>query len=190
MYFPIIFLLLAITILTDKVLSQDSLYLVGTITNESVAKRITEVKGIGDVNGDGYDDFMVTTFNNEVKLYLGSSTFNLTPSIIFHYPGKDSLHTSENCAGIGDVNGDGYNDFLIRGHFGDWGFPEGKVFLYYGGSTIDTIPKYEFYERWIQDWFGLFMEGVGDTNKDGFDPTHSRMQVRVRNTQLCSGITK
>ena len=54
--------------------AQDSLYLVGTITGESYATRITDVKGIGDVNNDGYDDFIISHyFDNTVQLYLGSS---------------------------------------------------------------------------------------------------------------------
>jgi hypothetical protein len=152
------------------VFCQDSLYLIGTITGESNAKRITDVKGIGDVNGDGYDDFMVSSGYHNVTLYLGSANFNLTPSVVFHYPAKDNLINSfGGGAGIGDVNGDGYNDFLLLGNFADYGSDKGKVFLYYGGSNIDTIPKYEFYEPWVQDWFGKDMEGVGDINKDGYD---------------------
>jgi len=40
--------------------AQDSLYLVGTITGESTEQRIGGGKGIGDVNGDGYDDFIIS----------------------------------------------------------------------------------------------------------------------------------
>jgi hypothetical protein len=164
-----IYFLLFLTLFSDIVFCQDSLYLIGTITGESNAKRITDVKGIGDVNGDGYDDFMVSTVDQMVRLYLGSTNFNLTPSVIFHYPGKDTFYGFGGCAGIGDVNGDGYNDFIIKGNFYDWGCEKGKVFLYFGGSEIDTISKYEFYEPWIQDWFGWDVEGVGDINKDGYN---------------------
>ena len=55
------------------------------------------------------------------------------------------------------------------GAFGDWGYSNGKVFIYLGGPTIDTIPISEFNENWIQDNFGYDVEGVGDINKDGFD---------------------
>ena len=159
---------LCLTFFTSVVLCQDSLYLIGTITGESNVK-ITDVKGIGDVNEDGYEDFMVTTTDKTVRLYLGSSYFNLTPSVIFNYPGNDNLFDFGGCAGIGDVNGDGYNDFIIKSIFYDWGSAKGKMFLYFGGSKIDTIPKYELYEPWVQDWFGMDIEGVGDLNKDGYD---------------------
>ena len=75
--------------------AQDSLYLVGTITGESYENRITDVKGIGDINGDGYDDFMISMRTGKkvrdegiVKLYLGSADGNLIPDITFHYQGK------------------------------------------------------------------------------------------------------
>ena len=49
------------------------------------------------------------------------------------------------------------------------GFSKGKVFLYYGGETIDTIPVNEFYQpNSIQDGFGRTIS-IGDLNKDGFD---------------------
>ncbi|MFZ1279750.1 MAG: T9SS type A sorting domain-containing protein, partial [Ignavibacteriaceae bacterium] len=70
---------------------------------------------------------------------------------------------------IGDVNNDGYNDFTISSKFADAGFNKGKVFLYYGGATIDTIPVAEFNDPWIQDYFGEDVEAVGDLNKDGYD---------------------
>jgi hypothetical protein len=161
-----------------EVIAQDSLYLVGTITGESVEKQITDVKGVGDINGDGYDDFMVSASTGLirkdqgiVKLYLGSADGNLIPDITFHYPGADTLNDFGTAYGIGDINNDSYEDFAISGLFADFaGYAKGKVFIYLGGSTIDTIPVKEFYEPlWIQDDFGYPTEAIGDINKDGYD---------------------
>ena len=158
-----------------EIKAQDSLYLIGTITGESNGKNIVGVKGIGDVNGDGYGDFMISMRTGRTrsdqgiaKLYLGSANINLMPDVMFHYPGKDSLNDLGNTSGVGDINNDGYGDFTISGGFGDWGFPKGKVFLYYGGETIDTIPVAEFYGYGVEDKFGE-VTAVGDINKDGYD---------------------
>ncbi|MDY0082190.1 MAG: FG-GAP-like repeat-containing protein [Ignavibacteriaceae bacterium] len=168
----IIFILFLVSTLT----AQDSLYLVGTITGESYQKRITNISRVGDVNGDGYDDFMLSSRTGKtrsdqgiVQLYLGSATLDLVPDMTFHYPGNDILNDGIDAYEIGDINNDGYDDFAISGFFGDYGgFPKGKVFLYYGGETIDTIPFAEFYEPWVQDYFGSVVEKVGDLNKDGY----------------------
>ena len=40
--------------------AQDSLHLVMTLTGESYVKRITNAVGVGDVNGDGNADFLVS----------------------------------------------------------------------------------------------------------------------------------
>ena len=156
--------------------AQDSLYLVGTIIGESYEKRITNVNRIGDVNADGYDDFMVSRRTGNVtrdqgitQLYLGSATLDLIPDVTFHYPVNDNFNDLGDASEVGDVNGDGYDDFAISGFFGDFGFSKGKVFLYYGGETVDTIPVAEFYEPWIGDIFGGDIEEIGDLNKDGYE---------------------
>lgn len=155
--------------------AQDSLYLVGTITGESNEKRINVVRAIGDINGDGYDDFIISYRNGNVprdqgiiKLYFGSANFDLTPDIIFHYPGNDYLNDFSDGYGVGDVNNDGYNDFVLCGSFAS-PLPKGKVFLYYGGETIDTIPVAEFYQpNSSTDNFGYPIVRLGDINKDEY----------------------
>ena len=112
-----IFLFLFFTLFFKIALCQDSLFLIGTITGQSTTEQIINVKGVGDINGDGYDDFMVSIGYHSIQLFLGSPNFKLTPSIIFHYPGKETPNGLGNMAGIGDVNGDGYNDFLLGGDY-------------------------------------------------------------------------
>lgn len=171
-----LFILLILFFSWPNTSAQDSLYLVSTITGESYQKRITSISRVGDVNGDGYDDFTVSSRTGKtrsdqgiVQLYLGSSNLDLTPDVTFHYPCCDTLNDFGAASEIGDVNGDGYDDFTLSGGFGDFGFSKGKVFLYYGGETIDTIPVTEFYEPWIQDGFGGVIQKVGDLNQDGYE---------------------
>ncbi|MFZ2324560.1 MAG: T9SS type A sorting domain-containing protein [Ignavibacteriaceae bacterium] len=168
--------LLLLCLLSSNIKAQDSLYLVGTITGSSYETRITDIDRIGDVNGDGYDDFMVsrrtgskTKDQGIIQIYFGSPNLDLIPNIVLHYPDTDTLNDLGNASEIGDINGDGYDDFTVTGAFGDWGYTKGKVFLYYGGANIDTIPVAKFYEPWIQDYFGSVIEKVGDLDKDGYD---------------------
>ncbi|MBN1396471.1 MAG: FG-GAP repeat protein [Bacteroidetes bacterium] len=156
-------------LLPSLLLTQDSLHLVGTITGEP-GSEITDINGIGDVNGDGYDDFMVTIADKTIDLYLGSMNNDLTPSLTFGYPGDNTLNGALRIGtGVGDVNGDGYNDFIISCDTFDGACIDGRVFLYYGGLNIDTIPEYEFHDYYGEDSFGHEIESVGDINKDGFD---------------------
>lgn len=171
-----IFLLVVFSPCIIIIQAQDSLYLVGTITGESNEKRINVVRAIGDVNNDGYDDFIVSYRNGNVpsdqgiiKLYLGTPNFDLIPDIIFHYPGNEYLNDFSDGYGVGDVNNDGYDDFVLVGAFAS-PLPKGKVFLYYGGETIDTIPVAEFYDpNFGSDNFGYPTIRLGDINKDGYD---------------------
>ncbi len=157
--------------------AQDSLYLIGTITGESSEHRIDYPVRIGDINGDGYDDFilwMKTGIPSHdqavIKLYLGSADFDLNPDMIFHYPGSDSLNYLGGGYGIGDVNNDGYDDFILSAAFGGLNLTKGKVFLFYGGQNIDTIPVAEFYQTGpLYDEFGDPIVGLGDINCDGYN---------------------
>lgn len=72
------------------------------------------VAGVGDVNGDGFDDVMVGAYNagehGEVYIYLGAPTGpSSVPDVTLFgdamRPAFGSL-----VAGVGDVNGDGYDD--------------------------------------------------------------------------------
>jgi hypothetical protein len=100
------------------------------------------VNGTGDVNGDSYDEFLVgadlfdngQTDEGQAYLYYGSAT------------GAQGFWTGENnqsfshfgfsVAGAGDVNGDGYDDFLIGApHFAGPMPNEGRAYLYYGAGA-------------------------------------------------------
>jgi len=112
------------------------------------------VTSVGDVNGDGYEDFAVSATGygapleygkGRVYVYFGGAAFDTIPDLILTGESKYG-HFGQLTKRLssGDVNADGYDDILISAP--DYGLEQnlarGKVYLYYGGETIDTIPDW------------------------------------------------
>jgi hypothetical protein len=137
------------------------------------------VAGVGDVNGDGYDDVLVGApgFNDGVNkkgavfLYLGPLDGTATaPDWSFVGDQKDSLLGAA-VASAGDVDGDGLDDFLI-------GAPgqsvaqtsEGAAFLFFGSdASISPVPEWSYYGGQPAAGLGTSVAGGGDVDGDGYD---------------------
>ena len=131
----------------------------------------SSVSGAGDVNGDGFDDFIVGAFGDDNNgNYSGSARVfsGADGSVLFTVSG-DSLYDEfgRSVSGAGDVNGDGFDD-LIVGAFGDDnnGNQSGSARVFSGadGSVLFT-----FNGDSAGDYFGFSISGAGDVNGDGFD---------------------
>jgi hypothetical protein len=71
---------------------------------------------------------------------------------------------------IGDINRDGFSDFIIGHPLEFSGI--GEVYVYYGGDNVDSIPDVSFENSSFpgyQIYFGRDCSGVGDFNGDGID---------------------
>lgn len=128
------------------------------------------VDGVGDVNGDGWDDILVGGYGAELAwLHYGSATGpRTTPDWIGASPGGSYGHA---VAGLGDVNGDGYADFAVGAPEEESGQPnEGLVHVYLGSPsgpapTADALLQPDA----AQARFGMAVDSAGDVNGDGFD---------------------
>ena len=119
---------------------------------------------IGDVNGDGYQDWFVrAAYHNsfgyfEAQIFYGGPNADLIPDALWHFRWQSD---GEQFHRVGDFNGDGFDDLYKWREEGDVGF------ACFGSVAFDTIP----------DWsrtsppeapYQSYPEGHGDINGDGF----------------------
>jgi hypothetical protein len=92
--------------------------------------------GVGDVNGDGFADVVVTSPGYSVDVFLGgtggipsSPSVTLLPLSALDGPFGYSF------AGIGDVNGDGFADLSIGSTASGGQDPIGTVYVFLGTTS-------------------------------------------------------
>lgn len=139
------------------------------------------VNGLGDINGDGYGDVIITSYyypgiydgaRGRCYLYYGSET-GLNPIPVWKYTGILYSGTGRSVGKGGDINGDGFNDFFIGAPYYNYEDTllhyQGAAYLFYGTATIpDTIPSYTFYGETEHAGMGWSIAGDMDVNNDGF----------------------
>jgi len=158
--------------------------LTGEATNNSFGWA---VGGGGDINGDGYKDFMVGAFGvnsnkGKVYIYKNALTGNDIYDLAFH--GEFQSEMGNSISDAGDLNGDGFDDYIVGAWtYGD--FVTGRAYVFFGSANPDTIPDlvlngFSDYSR-----FGTSVCGAGDINADGYDdiiigaPEYNSSQGRV-----------
>jgi hypothetical protein len=148
------------------------------------------VDGAGDVNGDGIDDLIFSGIGLDELAYVifGRSDFstsidlaNLSPSDGFAVTGFDAVSdTPVVVSGVGDVNGDGIDDFAVGVSYSEYATNYGgETYIIFGtdqglGSTVDvstldgnngfTLSNDEFF-----NYLGRSVSSAGDINGDGID---------------------
>ena len=142
----------------------------------------------GDINDDGYDDFLISARFAEddlgaAYLFYGS-TVERTGEISADsaqaiFLGSDTLdYVGERNAttGVGDIDADGYDDFAVGAYSWDDGstLAVGRVSLYYGRSALLTDGDLDDADVSLVgesdgDYFGQSVRGVDDLDGDGYD---------------------
>jgi hypothetical protein len=146
--------------------AQDGFTLLTTVHGEKEGDAYSVVDAVGDVNGDGFDDFIVGGSSGEyVKLYFGGSPFDTLDCVRF-VQGTWRRVSASGC-GKGDLNGDGYNDFVINTtYFVD----DHRVEIYYGGKDKKIYDNPDLVitnNGWYYGFSGRAING--DLNRDGYD---------------------
>jgi hypothetical protein len=144
------------------------------------------VSGAGDVNGDGYNDFLISSHSNgdggraAGKTYLVLGGTSIRGYSLRHanatFLGSSMDISGYSLAGAGDVNGDGYDDFLISAHRNSTSaLYAGKSCLFFGrpdGWSHDinlTSANVTFFGEFADDNSGRYIATAGDVNDDGYD---------------------
>ena len=173
----------------------------------------TLVAGAGDVNGDGYDDFLIAAPRSDaalpdagqVYLVLGRASnwiqdihLSLADASYWGEMAGDLAGTAASAAG--DVNGDGYGDLLIGSPYNEEsGFQEaGQAYVVLGSETLsmdvslgDADASFWAESQWSKA--GMALAGVGDSNGDGYDdlliaaPFNAEAAIAAGQTYLVHG---
>lgn len=162
----------------------------GTHERERVGYWLNQA---GDVNGDGYDDFIIANYHTQTNGYdagstyliLGKSDPNWSQSVSLsqadaRFLGEDYYSAmGYHVDGGGDLNGDGLSDFIIGAPAGneDGKDRPGTAYIIFGRQAADWgfnfVPAYSadaFYDGEVDfDQLGKSVAIVGDLNNDGFD---------------------
>ncbi len=134
----------------------------------------TVVADAGDVNGDGTPDVLVTAPNRytaygkvgEARIYSGrtgtllaSVTGGMIPNTDFGY----------SAAGVGDLNRDGYSDFIVGARTQQVGTASGAGrATVYSGATGQPLPSLEWFGSSVNFGLGTRVAPAGDFNDDGY----------------------
>ena len=137
------------------------------------------VAGVGDVNGDGYGDMVVgapafsdtATAEGAAFFFLGKpSDLDAEPQAA--WVGPQSLSEFGTAvAGVGDVDGDGFDDVLVGAPaFSNGQVGEGAVYLFLGASGgLDTTASWSFESDHTNGALGGSLDRIGDLNNDGYE---------------------
>lgn len=136
----------------------------GTMAGDDVG---IHVDGVGDVNNDGYDDVLVTSFPNvgkTQKLYYGSAS-GVGATAVWTITTENNLFYRS----AGDINGDGHAD-LIFAQLTAGESDQGLLMFYYGSTLgLPTSPSTTVEGQSFEEQLGRFIKAVGDVNQDGYD---------------------
>jgi signal transduction histidine kinase len=134
------------------------------------------VDGAGDVNGDGFGDIVVSAFRSgrlagEVRVHYGGPD-GVSASRSWRFEGRVRAgELGHQVAGLGDVNGDGFDDLLVGApqFFQEPDF-NGRLFAFYGGPEgLPEVPSWEYSPDLNGPGnIGFSVGAAGDVNGDGY----------------------
>lgn len=155
--------------------------------NVASAEYASVVAGAGDVNGDGFDDVLIGSprwdggQNDEGRVFVyfgGDDGINDVPGPTILQPDVAGRNFGGSLAPAGDVNGDGFDDFLVGARDPNLPSADGPVaegaYLFLGSNAGVDLGNDEAGASWFVNpgvggiGFGTSVAGVGDLDRDGY----------------------
>jgi hypothetical protein len=122
---------------------------------------------LGDQNDDGFDDIGVVQIGSPdvqagVRIYFGGAPMDTNPDVQIPAP-PDTILRIEYGETIGDLNGDGYMDWVVA-YTPNPSTSEFLYVMYPGGPFLNHEPIFSLRDNYYTD-----LLSVGDFNADGYD---------------------
>ncbi|MDO6761826.1 BspA family leucine-rich repeat surface protein, partial [Tamlana sp. 2_MG-2023] len=136
------------------------------------------VEGLGDINGDGIDDLAILSEGDAMVIYGKTTSFPATFNIDYADGVNGFLiqgfSSGNELANVGDINGDGVNDFAIsRASYSQC------IWVFYGrtsnfpaainASSLNGVDGFAVKTYSNSSIPGFLVGGAGDINNDGID---------------------
>jgi hypothetical protein len=143
-----------------------------TVGTDSSGEYGKSVNDVGDVNMDGYPDYIVGAASADYNLnnMVGRATVysGLDNSVLYSEQGVEEFeYFGDAVSGAGDLNGDGYADFIVGARLYNGGLSQRGRFKVFSGADGSLI--YEKMGGNGGDTLGFSVGRLGDVNDDGFD---------------------
>jgi hypothetical protein len=138
--------------------------------------------GLGDVNGDGVDDFAVGAFHHDgaasgagaAWVFLGpvsqGSSLDGADVVLQH---EAASYLGRSLAGAGDVNGDGIGDVVVGAPTSDSQATDDGIAMVFLGPMDSSVPQPEpdvvIHGETSYDALGYAVAGRSDMDGDGLD---------------------